>query len=231
MKLSIIIPVYNEEKNLPYIKKELFPVIKNIDYEIIFVNDGSEDNTLNEIKKLKSKKIKIYNHKKNQGLGSAIRTAIPKCKSKYTLTLDSDLTFHPRYIPTLVKRIEKGDVDCVIGSPNLSKYDDNIPFYRIFLSKSVNFIYTILLGQKITAVSPIFRIYKTEQLQELKLESERFQINAEILAKLFKKKREVVEIPTKLTKRKYGESKLNSFKETINHLKLMLKILKWRLVK
>jgi len=232
-KLSIIFPAYNEEKNLKLIEKELFPIIKNIDAEVIFVDDGSKDNTVKKIKQLqkKRKNIILLIHKENQGMGAAIRTAIPRCSSKFTITMDSDLTFHPRHIPKLLNKIEKENVDCIIGSPFIGGFGKNLQWYRIALSKGVNLIYNVLLGQKITAVSPILRIYKTKQLQELELESNKFEINAEILAKLLIKKRKVIEIPAKLTKRKYGESKLNNFKETMNHLKLMSKIVWWKIKK
>lgn len=224
MMLSIILPVYNEEKNIPYIKKALFPYLKEYSHELIFVDDGSTDNTVSEIKRLKYPYAKILVHETNKGMGAAIRTAIPECKGMYTITMDSDMTFHPKYIPRLLEKIK--EADCVIGSPNLYGYG-GVPLYRIFLSKSVNLLYSMLLRKKISAVSPILRIYKTKQLQKLDLESNKFEINAEILAKLIMQKKKIIEIPAKLTTRKYGKSKLNNLKEIRNHLKLMYKMIWW----
>jgi len=233
MKLSIIFPCFNEELNIPYIEKELYPVLEKlkIKHELIFVDDGSKDNTNKLIQKLgeKRKNIKLLTHHKNRGLGVAIRTGIKHCDSDVTITMDSDLTFHPRYIPMLIARFKKNDVDCVIGSPTLLGYDKSIPLYRIILSKGVNKIYNIILRKKLTAISPIFRIYKTNQIQNLKLKSNGFEINAEILAKLLMKKANVTEIPAELTTRIYGESKLNNIKEIKNHLKLISKIIFWQL--
>lgn len=230
--LSIIIPCYNEEENLCSYTKELFPHLDKLKtkYEIILVNDGSKDKTLAMMKKLKkdNNKIKIVSYSPNGGLGYAIKNGIKAANGDLTVTLDSDLTFHPSLIPNLLERYKKGDVDCVIGSPTLAGYDKSVPFYRIVLSKGANMLYWIILGKKITAVSPIFRLYKTNKIKNLELESNKFEINSEILFKLLKNKCKIVEIPATLTTRKYGVSKLNSKKEIINHLKLMGKMLIWK---
>lgn len=233
MKLTIILPCYNEEDNIPYIEKELFNILDKLglEYEIIFVDDGSKDKTYQKIVELskRNKRIIICKHKKNMGLGAAIQTGIKKARSDLLVTLDSDLTFHPKQIEDLLNAFDKNKVDCVIGSPTLKGYDKSIPIYRIFLSKTVNLMYDILLGKRITSVSPIFRLYKTNQLKKLKLESNGFDINAEILAKLLIQKKKVIEIPAKLTVRKYGVSKINNIREIKNHIKLMYKIIKWKL--
>ncbi len=230
--ISIIIPCYNEEENLKIYKKELFPYLDrlNTKYEIILVNDGSKDSTLKEMEKLKkkNKNIKVISYSPNGGLGYAVKQGIKAAKGDLTVTLDSDLTFHPELISKLLERYKKGDVDCVIGSPSLEGYDKSVPFYRIFLSKGANMMYWMILGKKITAVSPIFRLYKTKKIKNLKLESNKFEINSEILFKLLKNKCKVDEIPAALTTRKYGVSKLNNRKEIINHLKLMLKMIIWK---
>lgn len=230
--LSIIIPCYNEEENLSIYNKELFPELNKLKtkYEVILVNDGSKDNTLKEINKLKRKykNIQIVSYEKNGGLGYAIRQGIKEAKGELTVTLDSDLTFHPNLIPRLIERYKQGNVDCVIGSPTLKGYDKSIPFYRIFLSKGCNMMYWAILGKKITAVSPIFRLYNTKKLQSLKLTTTKFDINSEILFKLLKNRCKVAEIPAKLTVRKFGVSKLNSKKEIINHLKLMARMIIWK---
>lgn len=230
--LSIIIPCYNEEENLISYNKELFPYLDSLKlkYEVVLVNDGSKDNTLKKMQKIKKKRknIQIISYQPNGGLGYALRKGIKAAKGDLTVTLDSDLTFHPNLIPRLLEAYKKYNVDCVIGSPNLDKYDESIPFYRIFLSKGVNVMYWILLGKRITAVSPIFRLYDTKKLQKLDLISNKFEINAEILFKLLKIKCKIIEVPAKLTIRKFGVSKLNSKREIINHLKLMAKMLIWK---
>jgi len=239
--LSVILPCYNEEENIKRIPEELITELDELGltYEIIAVNDGSSDRTLEELEKLKTKyqQIKIINHETNKGLANAVKTGIKNTTAKLTVTLDADFTFHPRQIKNLLERFKKGDADIVIGSPTLGKgYSKDIPRYRIWLSQGGGILYKIALGKDITAVTPIFRLYKTEQLKEIQLNPRPtpkggFDINAEILAKMLIKKRKVVEIPAELTIRQYGESKINNSKEIVRNLMLVIKILWWRMRK
>ncbi|MBW3022778.1 glycosyltransferase family 2 protein, partial [Candidatus Woesearchaeota archaeon] len=209
-KLSVIIPCYNEQDNIKIFPKELIGELDKlrVSYEVIAVDDGSKDSTYSELKKLKKKypQIKIVRHEQNIGLASAIKSGIDHATGELAVTLDADLTFHPRQIKSLLERFNKGDVDVVIGSPSLKGYSKDVPKYRILISKCGEMLYNFALGKRITAVTPIFRLYKTEQLKEIKLSPKKmpkggFGINAEILAKLLIKKRRVVEIPATLTVR------------------------------
>ncbi len=238
VELSVIIPCYNEEKNVERMPEELIEELDklNLDYEIIAVDDGSKDSTLKILKKLKEKYafIKIIKHERNKGLASAIKTGIDNAKGEMTVTLDSDYTFHPSQIKNLLDRYKKEDVDIVIGSPALSKgYSDDVPKYRIWLSNGGRLLYNIALGEKITAVTPIFRLYKTDILKKINLNPKPtpqggFSINAEILAKLLFKGYKAAEIPATLTVREYGESKINNLREIVSQLILVTKIMWWR---
>ena len=237
--LSVIYPAFNEEENVKLMPRELLPALAQLEhsrlfahrgsYEVIIVDDGSIDGTARYAQKLAAADphIRLISHRRNRGLGAAIRTGIKHAHGELLVTIDGDYTFHPRQIKNLLARFSIGDVDCVIGSPTLRGYGKNVPRYRIFLSKGVNALYRILLRKKITAVSPIFRLYKTDQLKKLHLSSNRFEINAEILFKLLQDRRRVVEIPALLTTRKQGVSKLNNAREIKNHLLLLAKMAAW----
>lgn len=233
--LTVVVPCFNEGDNIPRMESELLPVLKslNTDFEVLFVDDGSSDRTLEEIKNLQAKhdNLRVVSHGVNKGLGHAVRTGIKHASegaNNLLVTIDADLTFSPSFIPVLFKRFRQGDVDCVIGSPFLGSTEE-VQWYRKFLSVGVNALYQVLLWKRITSVSPIFRLYKTSQLKELELNCERFDINAEILFRLLQKRCKVVEVPANLTVRKFGVSKLDNKKEIRNHIHLLSKILKWRL--
>ena len=231
MKLSVVLPAFNEEENVPRIAPELLPILEKIapDFEVIVVDDGSTDRTAEFIEKMNHPKIRLIKHGVNKGIAEAIRTGIRAASGEYLIFLDSDLTFHPNLIPRLFEALEKNPaVDFIIGSPALAKYGENIPGWRIFISKAANFVYSFLLGKPVTSVDQIFRLYKTGQLKELKLESGGFEICAEILFKLVFGGRTFVEVPAELTQRKYGVSKLNYAREIRRHFFLILKILKWK---
>ena len=96
--------------------------------------------------------------------------------------------------------------------------------FRLLMSRSVNFLYRVLLGTGITCVSPIFRLYKRSVLTEMDITSKNFEINAEIISKLIINGKKVVEVPVPLLKRKHGNSKINVRKEVKNYIILLYKI-------
>lgn len=231
MSLSIVIPCYNEELNISRYAVELWPVLESlgVDFEVIIVDDGSTDKTVAEVQKIGKPHVRLVGHDVNKGLGAALRTGIAAATGDWLIFLDGDLTFHPALIPRLLRALrEHPQADFVIGSPSLARYDERIPRWRIFISKAANFVYSVFLGQPITSVNQIFRLYKTRDLKELNLESSGFEINAEILFKLVFRGKKFVEIPAELTARQYGVSKLDYAKEIPRHFFLLVRILRWR---
>jgi hypothetical protein len=139
--------------------------------------------------------------------------------------MDADLTFRPIDVAKLIQQYRKTPADCISGSPYLEKgLMEEVTPIRLLMSKSVNLLYRLLLGYHITCVSPIFRLYKTETLKNMHITSNNFEINAEIISKLLISKKQVVEVPVPLLKRRYGSSKINMGKEIKNYLLLLFKI-------
>ena len=231
--MSVVIPAFNEQENIKRIPKELLPVLNkmSVNYEVIIVDDGSRDDTAKEAQKIirKHRNVRMVSHKKNMGLAEATRTGIKHMKGGVAVFLDSDFTFHPREIPKLYAKYKETGCDCVVGAHFSSKGSTDVVFYRMILSKGVNTLYSTLLGQKISTISSIFRLYKTSELKKLKLKSNGFDICAEILVKMLQKKKRIEEVPVKLTTRIYGESKLNNRKEFINHIKMLSKVSGWKI--
>lgn len=238
--ISIIIPFFNEEDNIQHYNVNFFPKINEIaknsgkEFNFIFINDGSEDKTLYELNKLadEHKNVKVLSYNINQGMGAAIKVGLKNCDSEFIITMDSDLTFRPEDIKTLIEGYNNTQADCVSGSPYLQKglMDEVTPF-RLLLSKSINFLFRLLLSQKISCVSPIFRLYKAECLKDLKIKSNNFEINAEIISKLIISKKSVIEVPVELHRREYGESKINIFKEMKNYIFLLYNIIRVKYLK
>ncbi|MDO8583622.1 MAG: glycosyltransferase [bacterium] len=224
--ITFVFPAYNEAENIKRFPSEVFPVFDalGVSYEIVLVDDGSSDQTFIEASKLGSR-VRVIQHPTNLGLGAAVRTGIREAKGDLVITMDTDLTFAPALVVNLLERFKKGDVDVVSGSPKLAGYGSDIPSYRVFISHVANFVYRIVMGARVTAVSPIFRLYKREQVASLPLQSTRFDINAEILFYLIRDRRRIAEIPTELTQRKFGESKLDYKKEMRRHFYLIVRIL------
>jgi len=231
--ISIIIPLYNERDNIIHYNNDLFPIIDEIGkkygetFEFIFVDDGSKDDTVEKIGEVVTSRpdTKILRHEINMGMGNAIKTGLSASKGDLIITMDADLTFRPVDVAKLIEKFRETRADCISGSPYLEKgLMEEVAPLRLLMSKTVNFLYRLLLRSHITCVSPIFRLYKRSVLTEMQITSKNFEINAEIISKLLISGKTVVEVPVPLLKRKFGSSKINIKKEIKNYLMLLYKI-------
>jgi dolichol-phosphate mannosyltransferase len=227
--LTVIVPAWNEADNLRRYSAELLPVLDALGtaYEVVIVDDGSADDTRSIAGGL-GPSVRVVSHERNRGLGAAIRTGFAEARGELVVVLDADLTFSPTLIAQLLERFAQGDVDVVSGSPKLAGYGADIPSYRIAISRLATLVYSTILGTSVTAVSPIFRLYRRDDLRELNLRSVGFDINAEILFDLLRKGKRLAEIPAPLTQRIHGESSLNYRKEIMRHLRLTARMAAWR---
>ncbi|RPI40750.1 MAG: glycosyltransferase [Methanoregulaceae archaeon] len=233
--ISIIFPLYNERDNVIHYQTDLFLIIDDIAkktgdrFEYIFVDDGSRDDTVEQVRALARSRsdIKILVHQKNSGMGTAIKTGLASSIGELIITMDADLTFRPVDVLKLIEKYRETNADCISGSPYLEKglMEEVTPF-RLLMSRSVNFLYRELLRSRITCVSPIFRLYRRSVLMEMTISSRNFEINAEIISKLLIRGKTVVEVPVPLLKRKYGTSNINFKKEIKNYLLLLYRIFK-----
>ena len=228
--ISIVFPAYNEAENLKRFTTEVIPVFDALgeEYEVVIVDDGSADETAVIARNI-SGPVRLVPHDKNRGLGSAVRTGIDEARGELIVTMDSDLTFAPSLVKDLLARYRQGDVDVVSGSPKMAEYDASVPKWRIMISHTASMIYGVVMGKRFRDVSPIFRLYKKVDVQQLPLQSTGFDINVEILFLLLRNGCRVVEIPAPLTQRLHGESKLNYPREIMRHLRLISRMAKFRL--
>jgi glycosyltransferase involved in cell wall biosynthesis len=228
--LTVVIPARNEAQNLRRYPRELFPVLVRlgVPVEVLIVDDGSSDGTAAAARDAGGP-VRVLVHDRNRGLGAALRTGFAAARGDLVVTLDADLTFAPLLIRDLLARFDQGDVDVVSGSPKLAGYGNEIPIYRIAISRLATLVYTMILGAEITAVSPILRLYRAADLRALELCSVGFEINAEILFALIRDGRRVAEIPAPLTQRIYGKSSMSYGREMLRHLRLVGRMALWRI--
>ncbi|MBS3146805.1 glycosyltransferase family 2 protein [Candidatus Woesearchaeota archaeon] len=215
-KLSLIIPCYNEEDGIKNLHERLMPVIsdlsKRYSVELLFIDDGSTDKTNEMLQKYfgQAKSTKIIKHNKNLNLGAAFRTGFAKASGDIIVTLDSDCTYRPEEIPNLLEQINSNNFDIITGSPYHPKGGvENVPAYRIFLSKSVSILYKIATGKNIYTFTSMFRAYKKEVIKNIEFRSNDFLSPAEILLVAINKGYKIGEYPTVLHVRKFGKSKFN----------------------
>lgn len=225
MKLSIIIPVYNEEKTVLTVLKRLHEaVLRGVEKEIIIVDDGSTDATASEIRSAKSadenRNIKIFRHSKNLGKGAAVRTGITKASGDYILIQDADLEYNPKDIPQLLLPMLQGRAKVVYGTrlnrlPNLSRDERTPQFFLHYLgNRFLSFITSMLYGQRITDMETGYKLFPKKALKDIVLRARSFDFEPEITAKLLKNGFAILEVPITTNPRGYDEGKkLNTFSD------------------
>ena len=234
MKLSVVIPTYNEELAIAANAREMLRSIQNYtdDYELIFVNDGSTDKTLAELQRLAAvyPKIKVISYAPNRGRGFALRSGFEVAKGDFVVATESDLNWGSDIIVQLAKRLEEGAADIALASPHMKGGRmENVPFARWFLSWTGNKIFSLVLPGRFTMVTGMTRGYRGEVLRRLKLESYDKELHVEIIAKALDAGFRIVEIPATLwwKKPKPGEMVRKShfkLKSVWTHLILALKL-------
>jgi dolichol-phosphate mannosyltransferase len=234
MKLSIVIPCYNEVDNIQKLKAELLPVVESLakDYqvEIVFVDDGSTDGTLDAIQsQLKVEQMAnvtpVYRqHERNKGLGAALKTGFSAVTGDLIVTTDSDGTYKFSNIPTLLAEIDGADI--VTASPYHPQGEVvGVPGYRLILSKGSSMIYRILVDRHIHTYTCLFRAYKREVVDKIKFESDGFLAGTELMVKAMLKGYRVKEYPAALYRRAFGTSKAKIMRTINAHLKFQGEVL------
>ena len=229
--ISVILPCYNEIESVARYHDELFPALEAVGepYEVVAVDDGSTDGTAAALNILgKSRPLRVLTHEKNRGLGAALRTGLAAARGEWVTTLDADLSFNPGQIRQLVACQKNTGADLVAGSPYLESDGlRDIPWRRRLASLAVNAFYRGAFSPKLTAYTPIFRLYRAAALKPLlgRLRSEGFEINAELAALFVQAGRGVAETPATLTPRQTGASKFSAWRELPPHLRLIARLL------
>ncbi len=213
MKLSIIIPVYNEEKTIAKIIKKVKNTVlpRGVEKEIVVVDDASQDLTPVILSKIKG--IKVFRHKENTGKGGAVLTGIKNSEGEVIVIQDADLEYNPKDISRLLKPILEKKSEVVYGS-RLKNYSLRIfgsrrtPFLsHYFGNKFLTFITNLLYKANITDMETGYKMFKRKVLDGIELKSKRFEFEPEITAKILKKGLEIHEIPIKIKPRGYKEGK------------------------
>lgn len=234
MKLSIVIPVFNEEKTISKILKKIFDIkIKKTPIEVIVVDDGSSDKTLLKIKDFKSKvrNLKLIQHAKNMGKGSAVRTGVKNATGDYILIQDADLEYDPRFIPILFENI-KSKRDVVYGTrlnrlPHFNKEESRPQFLiHYFGNRFLSLTTSVLYGQWLTDIETCYKLFPKKALANIKIRARGFEFEPEITAKLIKQGYKIREVAITTNPRGYEEGKkLQTFRDGY---KALYSIVKYR---
>jgi glycosyltransferase involved in cell wall biosynthesis len=224
MDLSIVIPMFNEAENVESTLIRVEEALASFKgtYEIVAVNDGSLDNTLEILNRLakKDEKLRIVSYPNNIGRGMALRRGFQESNGEIIVSIDADLSYHPHYIPEIVETLRREpEIDFVLASPYMPGGGvKDVPFLRLWISKCGNKILRLAMPNRIYTSTGIFRAYRKKVLDFIELESDGKEIHLEILSKAVALGYRVREIPAVLTGRKKGRSKFRFKKTAASHL-------------
>lgn len=207
MKLSIIVPVYNERNTIAKILELVKKVnIENIEKEIIVVDDGSDDGTREILKSLQSEVAHILFHNQNLGKGAAIRTGLSKVTGDYVLIQDADLEYDPEDYIKLLRPVLKGWAEVVYGSRFTGEHR-NIFFFHWLGNRFLTFVTNFLYNTTLSDMETGYKLFKTEIIKSLPLRCNRFAFEPEVTAKILKRGIRIYEVPISYVGREYSEGK------------------------
>lgn len=203
-KLSIIIPVYNEEKTIEKLLSKVLDVdLGRWDKEIIVVDDGSSDKTFQVLSKF-NPHFKLIRHKKNRGKGAAIQTGLKHASGDAMVVQDADLEYDPADLPKLLKKYDTGNAAVVFGSRNLKLKEHIFYVWGINLS---TFLVNMLYDSNLTDLYTCYKLFDAKILNRVKSKALGFEWDIEIIVKILKQGYKIVEAPISYKPRSLNEGK------------------------
>ncbi|CEK13680.1 glycosyl transferase [Chthonomonas calidirosea] len=214
-RLSVLIPVYNEQQTILEILRRVRSV--NIPKEIIIVDDGSTDGTRELLRthvEGQFDDVAVIYHERNRGKGAAIRTAIAHATGDYVIIQDADLEYDPREYPSLLEPLLDGRADVVFGSRFLGGGPHRVLYFWHRVGNGfLTLLSNMLTNLNLTDMEACYKVFKREIIQSLPLRCNRFDFEPEVTAKVAKRRYRIYEVPISYSGRDYTEGKKVSWKD------------------
>jgi len=213
MLLSVVMPVYNEEKTLEEIIRRVQAV--DIDKEIIAVDDCSRDGSKRVLEELAKKwpNLRVFGHEVNSGKGAAIATALRAVKGDVVIIQDSDLEYDPADYDSLINPIKDGRADVVFGSRFLGGPHRVHLYFHYVANRFLTFVSNVFTNLNLTDMETCYKVFRREVADRLNLKSKRFGVEPEITAKVARMRARVYEVPISYSGRDFSEGKKISWKD------------------
>jgi glycosyltransferase involved in cell wall biosynthesis len=215
MKISVVIPVFNEVRTV----EEIILRIQSVPFEkeIIIVDDCSTDGTVHLLKKIDSDHdhVKVCYHDRNRGKGAALRTGFAEVKGDVVIIQDADLEYDPREYPQLLEPILDGRADVVYGSRFLGGPHRVLYFWHYFGNKFLTVLSNVLNNLNLTDMETCYKVFRKDVLNGLSLKSNRFGFEPEFTMKVAKRKYRIYEVPISYSGRTYDEGKKINWKDGV----------------
>ncbi len=229
MKLSIIIPIYNEAKTImPLLKKIEAVGMGSIKKEIILVDDCSTDGSRDILKTLNGRYIKIFQDK-NQGKGAALKAGIKAATGDFIIFQDADLEYDPEDYKKLLSPVLDGKANIAFGTRFVGQEFRPFGKHKTMHSthwignKLLSFAFNFLYGTKLTDVEPCYKLFKSHVLKSVDVKTNRFEYDIELMCKLVKKGNKIIQLPISYSPRKFEEGKKIDWKDGVVALWTMVR--------
>lgn len=222
MKLSVVIPCYNEKETIRKIV-DLVEKVAGVDKEIIIVDDGSEDGSRDILSKMSEENphLKIILNQKNSGKGSTVKRGYGYATGDYVIVQDADLEYDPQDYKKLLAEVEKG-AQVVYGSRFSGDYKDMTNMH--YLGNRVLTVLTnILYGTHLTDMETCYKLLPGDFVRSVKLKSDRFDFEPEITSKILRSGMKIVEVPISYKGRSWKEGKKITWRDGIHAVKTLIK--------
>ncbi len=213
MKLSVIIPVYNERRTIEETIRRVRAVDMGLEKEIIVVDDGSTDGTREVLESLDLPDTRILLHDRNIGKGAALRNGFGRAEGDIVLVQDADLEYDPREYPQLLEPILDGRADVVYGSRFLGGPHRVLYFWHYIGNKFLTTFSNMLSNLNLTDMETCYKVFRRDVLKKISLKSPRFGFEPEITVKLAKLRCRIYEVPISYSGRDYSEGKKIGWKD------------------
>jgi glycosyltransferase involved in cell wall biosynthesis len=206
MKVSVIIPVYNEKSTIEEILRRV--KAEEIATEILVIDDGSIDGTREILENLdQDSQLRVIHHDRNRGKGAAVRTGFQNAAGEVFLIQDADLEYDPRDYPSMIQPIEEGIADVVYGSRFLGGPRRTVMFWHMVANKMLTFMTNLLYNTILSDMETGYKVFKREIVDGMQIHANSFDFEPEFTAKILKKKVRVYEVPISFNPRDYDEGK------------------------
>lgn len=223
MKLSVLVPVYNEAPTVETALKRILDVGYQCDVEVVVVDDGSVDGTADVLARLSDPRLSVHAHDRNRGKGAAIRTAAAAATGDYMIICDADLEYAPEEIPTLLAPILAGDATIVYGTRTFGSHTA-FSFWYVMGNRLVTLAANVLFDSYISDLETCFKLLPLPLYRELEVESAGFGMEAEVTAKILKRGLRPFEVPISYRARRREEGKKLTWRDGVEALWILSRI-------
>jgi glycosyltransferase involved in cell wall biosynthesis len=217
VKLSILVPVYNEEARLHRALKRAVDVDYPCDVEIVVVDDGSQDGTAEILRSFEHPTVRAFTHEKNKGKGAAIRTAVASATGEFMVILDADLEYDPNDIPRLVEPVLADRATVVYGNRTFGSHSA-FSFWYVMGNKAVTLAANMLFNCYLSDLETGFKLMPVELYRALDVRSKGFGMEAELTGKLLRNDVRPYEVPITYTARSREEGKKITWRDGVQAL-------------